>query len=140
MSNYMKWVLPFIFILLVVFAITYNIFIQNTATITTSEIELLAESISVGMVRGEIEEDGERDFTHFDKEELVTNLISEVSAVQKQHKYNVKLDYIFTDKEGNITEQDNLIRGIQFRVQFTDRNGKPRGTAERHLALNYLAD
>lgn len=136
MATQMKWILPLVLLILFIFFITYTFGVQNKATHSTSEIEVLAETLSVGIIRGEIEE-GQDDFSYFDKEELVANLISKVAEVQNKHKYDIVLDYVFLDREGETTVVDEEIRGLQFRIQYKDQGGKVRGTAERRLALNY---
>lgn len=136
MSTPLKWFVIFATVAVFVFFIAYRGLIQNSATTTTSEIEVLAESVSVGIIRGEVEESGDT-FLHFDKEELVANLVSNVATAQKTLGFDVKLDYVFLDNQGNVTENDDLIRGIQFRVQYVDDKGKVKATAEKRLALNY---
>ncbi|RST60201.1 hypothetical protein D5F11_009085 [Siminovitchia terrae] len=136
MSTPFKWFVISATVGVVVFFIAYRGLVQNSATTTTSEIEVLAESVSAGIIRGEVEEGGDG-FLHFDKEELVANLVANVSTAQKTLGFDVKLDYVFLDNQGNVTEDDNLIRGIQFRVQYVDDKGEVKATAERRLALNY---
>ncbi|MFZ7947181.1 MULTISPECIES: hypothetical protein [Bacillaceae] len=139
MATPLKWFVISATLAVVVFFIVYRGLIQNSATTTTSEVQVLTESVSAGIIRGEVEE-GTDDFPHFDKDELVANLITNVSTVQKTLGFDVKLDYVFLDNQGNVTEDDNLIRGIQFRVQYVDDKGKVKATAERRLALNYLSN
>lgn len=136
MSTSMKWLVVGLLAFIVIVVIAYNSAVQNATVRTTSEVDLLAETVSVGILRGEVEE-GTDDFIHFDKEELVANLVANVAAAQKNHKYDIELEYVFLDTDGNVTEQEENIRGIQFRVQLKDESGKVRGTAERRLALNY---
>lgn len=136
MATPLKWFVISATLAVVLFFIAYRGLVQNSATTTTSEVEVLAESVSAGIIRGEVEEEND-DFPHFDKDELVANLITNVSTVQKTLGFDVKLDYVFLDNQGNVTDDDNLIRGIQFRVQYLSDKGKVMATAERRLALNY---
>lgn len=135
MTTPMKWLFSFLLIITLVLVIAYSSATQNIATRTTSEVEILAETLSVGLIRSEIDEGD--DIPFFDKDEIITNLVSHVSDVQKNHKYDIQLDYVFLDKDGDITENDDDIRGLQFRVSFIDDAGEVRGEAEKRLTINY---
>ncbi|GLY12882.1 hypothetical protein [Pseudobacillus badius] len=135
MTTLLRWLMPFLFVAILIIVISYNSSVQNATTRTTSEVDFLAETIAAGMIRGEVEES--KDFQHFDKEELVSNMVATVAATQKNHGYDIDLEYIFLDEKGKVTEQEEKIQGIQFRVQLKDQSGTVKGTSEKRLALNY---
>lgn len=113
---------------------------QNITLRTTAEVDVLADTLSVGIIRAELDDDGIVDEKFFNKDELIANLTAKVVSVQKTHPYNIKLDYLFFDKDGEITNNDREIKSVQFRVQYVDKKGKVRGTAERRLAIDQLVN
>lgn len=123
-----------------VLGISYASSVQNITVRTTSEAEVLADTVAAGAIRNELNENGKLDRAteYVNKEELVANLSANLTAVQKNHPYDIKLDYVFVDGKGKVTESDPEIRGIQFRVQLVDDKGTVKGTAERHLSLHQL--
>lgn len=138
MSTTLKWVLAFLTVLFLVFFIVYTATVQNTAVRTTSEIEALAENLSVGLIRSEIEESDEG-YPFFDKEEVIANLVTNVANVQKNHRYDIDLQYVFLDKNGNITETESEMRGVQFVVQYLSEKGEVKASAEKRITLDTLS-
>ena len=141
MPTMLKWILPPIFVVLLVISIGYASSQQNITTNTTSEVDVLAESVSVGMIRGNLNEQGStnQNVEYVNKDQLVSNLVANVEKVQKQHNYDIKLTYAFLDKNNNVANDENVIRGIEFRLQLVDpKTNKVKGTAARRLSLNQL--
>lgn len=137
MSTPFKWSFWFFLILFLVFIITYTSILQHAAVRTTSEIEALAENLSVGLIRSELEESDDG-YVYFDKEEVISNLTTNVANVQKNHRYNIDLQYVFLDRSGNVTENESDMRGLQLIVQFKNNKDEIKATAERHLTINTL--
>jgi len=133
----MKWVWVFLTVLFLVFFIAYTATVQNTAVRTTSEVEALAENLSVGLIRSEIEE-SEDGYPFFDKEEVIANLVTNVANVQKNHRYDIDLQYVFLDKNGKITETESEMRGVQFIVQYMNEKGEVAASAEKRVTLDTL--
>lgn len=69
---------------------------------------------------------------------MLASLKEDLVNSQKGLTYDIQLDYIFIDGYGNATSDDEQIRGIEYRVQYLDDEGKVRGTAERHLVINQM--
>lgn len=138
MMSPMKWLITSVIVILLLLGIVYAATTQNIATRTTAEIEVLADTLSVGVIRGEIDENGVIEEQHFNKDELVANLTARVVEVQKDNPHDIKLDYLFYDKENEITEEQDDIRSLQIRVQYIAQNGDVQGTAERRIEINQL--
>lgn len=138
MTTSFKWIIPSMLVIVLVVFIAYVSSVQNINSNTTKEVEVLADTISVGLIRSEIDEDGNVDGRFFDKDELIANLTANVAKVQKNHDYDIHIDYVFFDKDGEVTEQDEHIRSVQFRVQYVDDDGEVKANAEKHLAINQL--
>ncbi|GLY11981.1 hypothetical protein [Bacillus badius] len=140
MTTPVKWILVTLIFMGLVLGIAYASSSQNITVRTTSEAEVLADTVAAGVIRNELNDDGkaERPIEFVNKEELAANLSANLVAVQKNHPYDVKLDYVFVDNKGQVTEIDEEIRGIQFRVQLVNDQGTVKGTAERHLTLHQL--
>lgn len=134
----LNWLIPSIFVIILVLVIAYFGFLQNISTTTTSEIEVLSDTVSAGVIRSEIDENGEVDNKHLDKDEVVAHLLSQVVKVQKNHPYDIKVDYVFLDENKKVTHDSDKIRSVQFRIQYLDKKGKVVATSEKHLALNSL--
>lgn len=139
MASPLKWTVIFIlsvFVGLTIFMATTS---QSTATRTTNEVEAIVESISAGMIRGEIEtnEDG---IPFLKEEEVVANLYANLANSQKNHRYKVDLQYSMLDKNGVVTTNESAMRGIQFVVYYLDENGKVKASAERSLTLHTLGN
>jgi len=135
MMTPLKWVFLGLLTLVLVVGIAYYSSVQNITTDTTSEVEMLAEAVSAGIIRSEIA--SRDDFGFIDKDELVANLVVHIAEVQTNHGYNVNVSYVFLDKDGNPTDTDDRIRAIQFQVQLLNADGSVRGTAEKRMSLNY---
>lgn len=138
MTSPMKWVFPAILIIALVLGVAYFSSIQNINTNTIDGVEVLGDVLNLGTIRTEIDDNGNVDGQFFDKDELIANLTSEIISVQKNHPYDIKLDYVFFDEDGEVTENDKDIRSVQFRVQYLNDEGEVKATAEKHLAINQL--
>lgn len=136
MMQPIKWIIPSVLFVALILGIAYASSIQNINTNTINEVEVLGDTLNLGLIRSEIDEDGNVDEQFFDKEELVSNLIAKITTVQKKHPYDIQLDYVFFDVDGNVTDVDEDIRSVQFRVQYLNEDGKVKATAEKHLVIN----
>jgi len=134
----LKWIAPGILVILLIVVIGWTSSVQNVNTSSIKEVESLAETVSVGSVRSEIDDEGIVDTVFFDKEELVAYLASAIVEVQKNHEYDLKIDYVFFDEDKNVTDDEDEIKSVQFRVEYLDDDGKVKASAERHLAVNLL--
>lgn len=133
-----KWTVVSIVGIVFMLVVLYASSMQNLTTRATAETEFVKDAFAVGEIRSEIDENGKVEARHLSNDELVANFISNLVSVQKTHPYDIQVDYVFYDKAGNVTEIDQDIRSVQFRVQYVNEEGKVKGTAERHLALNQL--
>lgn len=140
MTTVFRWVIPSLLVIVLIVVIAYASSVQNINSNTTKEVEVLADTISVGLIRSEIDEDGRVDGKFFDKEELIANLTANITKVQKNHEYDIHVDYVFFDNDGEVTQKDEDIRSVQFRVKYVDKNGKVKANAEKHLAINQLRE
>jgi len=137
MSTPVKWLVIFLVGAFAILFVGYTATIQNNDVRTTSEIETLAENMRLGLIRSQIEQSNDG-YEYIDKEELAAAIASHVARVQKSHGYNVNLYYVFLDKNGQVTEDEKAIRGIQFIVEYVDENGTVKASAERRLEFNVL--
>lgn len=138
MTSPMKWLFPAILIIALVLGVAYFSSIQNINTNTIDGVEVLGGVLNLGTIRTEIDDNGNVDGQFFDKDELIANLTSAIISAQKNHPYDIKLDYVFFDEDGEVTENDKDIRSVQFRVQYLNDEGEVKATAEKHLAINQL--
>lgn len=130
-----KWLVAGLLVLFIVFSVAYSSLSQNMTTNSTSEVELLEEALSAGIIRSEIE--SRDNFGFIDKDELVANMVSHIASVQKNHGRDLRIHYVYLDNNGRITEVEQDIRGVQFQVKIVSKDGKVKGTAEKRVMLNY---
>lgn len=141
MLTYLKWLFPGLLLIILVVWIAFGSSMQNITTNTTSEVEALAESVSVGLIRSNLDENGQsiKEIEYLNAEQLIANLTSNIESVQKNYNYDIQLTYVFLDKNSNVTGNENSIQGIQFRIQLVDPDtGDVKGTAEKRLQLNQI--
>lgn len=135
LSTTFRWLVPILLIMVFVFFVSYRGLVQNTATRSTAEVEALNEVIETGTVRGEFDDRAQQ--PHFDKDELIANVIAHVVTSQKAHGFDVNVDYVFLDAVGKITTDDSKIRGIQFRIEYW-KDGERKATSEKRISLHGL--
>src|SRR5690625_1979867 len=99
-----------------------------------------AEDTRVYRYQGYVTRENDENINYTDKEELIANMTAIVVSVQKNHPYDIRLDYIFFDENENQTEENNDIRSLQFRVAFVNEDGELKGSSERHLTLDELTE
>lgn len=137
MTTPLKWLIIFLLGAFFVLFVGYRATMQNMDVRTTSEVELLAENMRLGLIRSEIKQSNDG-YPYIDKEEIVANLVSHVTEAQKNHGYNIDLQYVFLDKNGYVTENEAEIRGIQFAVRYIGKDGKVKASAEKRLEFDAL--
>lgn len=142
MPTFLKLLPLFIIGAVFVTVVAYISATQNIATRTVIETDNVVEMTNIGIVRAEISKEGtmRKEEAYFAKDELLESLAMELASVQKGLQFDVKVDYVFTDADGQITENQAAIRGIHYRMQFLDAEGNVKGTSEKHLALNELTN
>lgn len=101
---------------------------QKVNTLTIQEVSLGLQYQSLGMLRDEGK-------ATIDMEETVDELIVQVCNVQKNHGKDIRISYVFLDENANVTEVEEEVESIQFKVELLDGNGEVVSSAERRLAL-----
>lgn len=141
MTSPMKWIFFSLLFIMIVLGISYASSVQNITTRTTSEIDVLSDIEKIGVIRGGLNEEGtsNEQLEYVDIDELVESFIAEVVSVQKSLHYDIQLEYVFLDEEGNVTENENEVRGIQYRLQYLNEKGEVKGTAEGRRTLHQLS-
>lgn len=121
------------------YAIFFAIFI--VAFVTVASITLRQESnlaatqeVSPTMQSAKVGEARENATNALDKKALVANFIMETVKTHKHQGEEVTVDYVFLDKNGNVTENENDIESVQFKVNILD-DGKIASTSEQRISL-----
>ncbi|MEL3959565.1 hypothetical protein NST17_20645 [Caldifermentibacillus hisashii] len=121
------------------YAIFFAIFI--VAFVTIASITLRQESnlaatqeVSPTMQSAKVGEARENATNALDKKALVANFIMETVKTHKHQGEEVTVDYVFLDKNGNVTENENDIESVQFKVNILD-DGKIASTSEQRISL-----
>ncbi|MEC1177275.1 hypothetical protein P9B03_02160 [Metasolibacillus meyeri] len=142
MPTFLKVSIPIAIVFFVATAIIYFGSTQNMTVRTITETDNIIENTNVGVLRAEITQDGtfQNEEVYIVPEELHQNLLMEIASVQKNMPYDVKVNYVFTDAAGQATKEQSAIRGIYYRMQYIDKSGQIKGSAEKHLTLNELSN
>jgi hypothetical protein len=69
------------------------------------------------------------------KRDVVNELILEVVKVQKNHGKDIRISYAFLDHSNKLTEEDNDIVGIQFKVEILNKKGVIESVSEQRQIL-----
>ncbi|MDF2535160.1 MAG: hypothetical protein K0R18_1319 [Bacillales bacterium] len=99
---------------------------MNLDTIQTVNVAL--KSLNIGDLRNGLS-------YSMNKRDVVNELILEVVRVQKNHGKDLRISYAFLDYENKITENENEIFGIQFRVELLNKNGEVESISEQRQIL-----
>jgi len=114
-----------------IIACSYFGITQNSNTRVTEEVKTMLSSASIGDMRDNLSIGG-------DKKEFVSNLVSNVIKEQKNHGKNIRISYVFLDKNNKPTEDDDSITSVQFKIEYLNDKQEVRSTAEQRLSLNEL--
>lgn len=121
-----------IIVAVIIIASSYFGITQNSNTRVTEEVKTMLATASVGDLRDNLSV-GE------DKKELISNLVSNVVKEQKNHGKNIRISYVFLDKNNQPTEDDDRISSVQFKIQYLNDKQEVRSTAEQRLSLDELS-
>lgn len=140
MTSPVKWIFFSLLFMMIVLGIAYASSVQNIATRTTGEIDVLSDIEKIGVIRKGLNENGEasEQLEYVDVEELIARFFSDVVDVQKKLNYDIQLDFVFLDEAGNMTKNENEVRSIQYRLQYLNDKGEVKGTAEGRQELHQL--
>lgn len=106
-----------------------NIGIRHATNVSAiQEVQVGTESAKIGIMR-------ESATNALDKKALVANLILDIAKTHKEQGKDIKVDYVFLDEDGNITNNDNAIKSVQFRIQILDKDGTVLTTSTQRTTL-----
>ncbi|MFD2658475.1 hypothetical protein [Gracilibacillus thailandensis] len=128
MTTWIKYtVIGLIFVLAILWV--SNIGLRHSTNVSAiQEVQVGTESASIGQLR-------ESATNAFDKRALVANLLLEITRSHKEQGKDIKVDYVFLDESGNVTNNDNEIKSVQFRIQILDDDGTVLSTSTQRTTL-----
>lgn len=130
MGNWIKYMIIIILIVVATVFLSYQTTRHHANIASTQEVQAVAlQSIDLGFARvlGE---------NRLNKKAIITNLILSIAEKHKGQGQNIEIDYVFFDKDGNVTENENLINSVQFKVKIIDKNGKIVSSSTERLVLD----
>lgn len=135
-SRKLLWVVAAVIATLGIISVTHyhNLYVMNTRT--SNEFQVMNNTMNVGEVRKNYEDS--KDISLFDKEELAARALLEMTSIQKNHKLEMKVNYVFLDDEGNATEDDSKIRSIQMKIDYHNALGKVVSSTVNHFKVDEL--
>lgn len=123
-----------IIIILLVTVFMYIVYLRQDSLVSaTQNVEVTMKSTELGTVRTDATE-------ALDKKAAVTNLALEIAEAYKGTPYDVKVDYAFLDKNGNVVSSNNSkdYESVQFRVSTLDEDGKTVAVSRQRLSLKEI--
>lgn len=87
MTSPAKWFAFSFLAIFIVLGISYASSVQNIATRTSNEIDVLSDIEKVGVIRNELDENNQIEYV--DVEELFARFLIEVASVQKNLNYDI---------------------------------------------------
>lgn len=130
MTSWIKWLIPIILMMGVLIA--YGVMNMQTKGnhLSSQEIEVALESALFGELR-------QGNFDGMSKKEAIGNLISEVTLTQKGIDGPIRVDYVFLDKDNNVTEVEEDITQLQYQIVLLDGKGKEvRSVTAKRVVLD----
>lgn len=127
-----SWIKYFVIGLLFVAAIIWasNIGVRHSTNVAAvQEVQIGIESALVGKIR----ENATNAFEG--KKALVANLLLEVAKAHKEQGKDIQVDYVFLDKNGNVTSNEDDIQSVQFQIQILDDDGKVLSSSTQRISL-----
>lgn len=129
MSSWIKYIFIAIIFVAVTLMVTVTSTRHSTNVTATQEVQLALKSSELGTIR-------ENATNALDKKALVANLVLEVIKAEKEKGNNIKIDYVFLDSGGNVTEDENAIESVQFKVSLLNKDNEVLSTSTQRIALN----
>lgn len=139
MTSLIRWLAPIILVVILVLSVTSSSSIQNIATNSTTEVITIEESIDLGQSRYLVDKSGEVEGQLLTREDVLNIMVKKLLLVQKQHPYDLVIDYVFFDSDGQVTAGES-INSVQFNVQYINEKGEVKGSAEKHLEISRLME
>lgn len=127
MASWYKYAI-FFAIFIVAFVMIASITLRQESNLAaTQEVSPTMQSAKVGEAR-------ENATNALDKKALVANFIMETVKTHKHQGEEVTVDYVFLDKNGNVTENEDDIESVQFKVNILD-DGQIASTSVQRISL-----
>ena len=101
---------------------------HQSNVVTTQDVGLDLTTVNVGEARNSLE-------GNMDKETLVSNLLLKIADAHKDHNHETLVSYVFLDGNGNVTNDDDNIKSVQFEVKLLNKKGKCNPYQEKELRL-----
>lgn len=128
MNSFFKYFMVCAIMLVVIVSVSWMGMRQNTNTASVQEVQDILATADFGDMRAYGD-------ANLDKKATVANLVSNIVEKQKKHGQNLKINYVFLDKNNNVTENENDIKSVQFKVQLIDDKGDLKSQAVQRLGL-----
>lgn len=106
---------------------------QDSTTAATQNVQMIMKSADVGTIREEVT-------TALDKDALATNLALDIAKSYKGDYQDVKVGYVFLDKNGNPTTSNNSKNydSIQFKVSVLDAKKQEVANSTQRIKLKEI--
>lgn len=131
MTNWFKYTvisLLFVTVMLFMVALTTR---GHTNITATQEVEGALQSANVGEIRDNVSDT-------MDKKTIASNLMLSIAESHKEQNMDVKVNYVFLDDNGSVTENESQINSVQFEVAIIDDEGRVQSRSKQRVALDRL--
>lgn len=129
-----SWIKYFLIISFIVGALVFAIFagLKHQANVSsTQDVDIGLKASNVGLIREDMS-------TLINRDEAVAETFAEIASNQKNYEGDTLVEYVFLDKDGNPTDDEEKINSIQFKVQLVNKKGKVESTSIERVELHKL--
>lgn len=132
MINWLKYTIIGILIVLVMLFIVIVSTKHQTNITGTQTVDPALKSSEVGSTRNS---DNRVSMT---KKSIISNLVSDIAKEHNQQDKDIEVEYVFYDKNGNITNNENNVASVQFEVFLIGKNDRVESVSRQHIILDDL--
>ncbi|MEK5504088.1 hypothetical protein [Bacillus sp. FSL M8-0168] len=129
MSGPVKWTIVSVFLIAFLCLGAFGYLKHESNVRTVQEVKLALASSNIGNAR-----DGDEPSLSKD---AVSNLITEVVESEKNNGNDIRIKYVFLDKENNLTTNPENANSIQFKIELLNKN-KVVSTSVSRLVLKEI--
>lgn len=129
MSQFIKFFAVPVAVFILIFGSMISYARHDSNVRTSREVIGTEASINLGNARLD------KDTVNFSKEEIIDNLLIDIALKQKNSKDEIKFEYVFLDKNGSETTDNNKICSIQYKVTLVDDENKEVSSSVQRISL-----
>ncbi len=128
MLSWMKYLAILLFFGAIIAVSNHFFTLQKINVTTIQEVDGLLRSVNIGELRS-------TDHATLQRETMLQELLLSIASSQKNHQSDIRVSYVFLNKDGQVTESEEEIAGVQVKVDTLNKDGEVESSSERRLIL-----